>query len=349
MMHTPLSFRCGKTSKNRFILAPLTNQQSYDDGSLSPEESHWLEKRAEGGFGVLMTCAAFISSNGIGFDGQMGVMEQLSGEPHRLLNQHIHSHGALSLVQLYHAGNRAALSRIQGAAFSPMGDTERGVRSMTTQEVIEIKKRFVDAALLSKSWGYDGVQLHAAHGYLLCDFLSSSNQRSDQYGGCVQNRLRLLLEIVDEVRERCGSEFLLSVRLSPERFGIHTDEILLMAQQIMDTQKVDLLDWSLWDVNKHIDGRSILQRVLQLEYGDTKVSVAGKIMGAAAVSTTIAAGCDAVALGRGAILHHNFPLLCQDSTFMVRPLPVSPQELAAEGLSPAFIAYMSRWEGFVSD
>lgn len=347
MMHTSLSFRCGKVAKNRFILAPLTNQQSHEDGTLSKEEAHWLTKRAEGGFGMLMTCAAFVSLNGIGFDGQMGVVDHLNAKPHLQLNDKLHAHGALSLVQLYHAGNRAALSRIEGEAFSPMGNAERGIRTMTTQEVIEIKSRFVESAFLSKEWGYDGVQLHAAHGYLLCDFLASSNQRSDQYGGSIQNRLRLLLELIDEVRDRCGSEFLLSVRLSPERFGIHIGEILEMAQQLLDTQKVDLLDWSLWDVNKSIDGQSLLQRVLQLEYGDTRVSVAGKLMSAQAVSNTITAGCDVVALGRGAILHHDFPRLCQDPKFVTRELPVSVQELSEEGLSPAFIQYMRRWEGFV--
>ena len=112
---------------------------------------------------------------------------------------------------------------------------------------------------------------NAAHGYLLCDFLSKSNQRSDeQYGGSLENRSRLLLDLVRKVREQCGESFLISVRLSPERFGIQTDEIVLVAQALLDTKMVDLLDWSLWDVYKEIEGQALLERVLSLDYGTTK-------------------------------------------------------------------------------
>ena len=107
MMHTPLKFRCGKMAKNRFVLAPLTNQQSHDDGTLSSEESHWLTARAKGGFGIVMTCAAFVSTDGIGFQGQLGVSSELNSEPHLTLNKKIHAYEALSLVQLYHGGARA--------------------------------------------------------------------------------------------------------------------------------------------------------------------------------------------------------------------------------------------------
>ena len=107
-MHSPMKFRCGKVSRNRFVLAPMTNQQSHDDGTLSVEESHWLGMRAEGGFGVIITCAAFISTGGIGFAGQLGVIPELVSKPHLELNERIHAHDSLSLVQLYHGGNRVA-------------------------------------------------------------------------------------------------------------------------------------------------------------------------------------------------------------------------------------------------
>ena len=346
-MHSPMKFRCGKVSRNRFVLAPLTNQQSHDDGTLSVEESHWLGMRAEGGFGVIITCAAFISTGGIGFAGQLGVIPELISKPHLELNERIHAHDSLSLVQLYHGGNRVDLKRIQGQAVSPMGNADRGVKQATTAQIQDIQQGFVEGAVLAKQWGYDGVQLHAAHGYLLCDFLSSTNQRSDEYGGSLENRSRLLLDLVQLVRERCGESFVISVRLSPERFGIDTEEILAVAQRLIDTEMVDLLDWSLWDVQKVIEGRSLLQMVLELDYGDTQMSVAGRVMSAEMVSAVLNCGVDAVAIGRGAILHHDFPQRCMEPTFQCRSLPVSVDTLRGEGLSTAFIDYMRRWENFV--
>ena len=348
MMHTPLNFRCGKMAKNRFVLAPLTNQQSHDDGTLSTEESHWLTARAKGGFGIVMTCAAFVSTDGIGFKGQLGVSSELNSEPHLTLNKKIHEYGALSLVQLYHGGARADARRTGMSPVAPMADESRGVKQLTTSQIQDIQRKFVEGALLAQKWGYDGVQLHAAHGYLLCDFLSKSNQRSDEYGGSLENRSRLLLDLVRKVREQCGESFLISVRLSPERFGIQTDEIVLVAQALLDTKMVDLLDWSLWDVYKEIEGQALLERVLSLNYGTTKNSVAGKLMSAHTVQDVLQRGTDMAAIGRGAILHHDFPTLCQNDDFNCRSLPVSVDTLLEEGLSMKFIDYMGRWKNFVS-
>ena len=346
-MYTSMEFRCGKIAKNRFILAPMTNQQSHADGTLSTDESKWLSLRAEGGFGVIITCAAFVSNCGIGFKGQMGVVSELSPEPHLELNARIHAHGALSLVQLYHGGNRVDLTRIQGEAVSPMGDPSRGVQQATTAQIRELCDRFVDGAVLAREWGYDGVQLHAAHGYLLCDFLSTTNQRTDEYGGPLQNRMRILLDLLRQIRIRCGESFVLSVRLSPERFGIDTVEILEVAQRLIDTQMIDLLDWSLWDVQKVSGKIPLLQQVLELDYGRTQMSVAGNVMNAQMVNAVLNCGVDAVAIGRGAILHHDFPRRCADQDFQCRTLPVSVDTLVTEGLSMVFVDYMRRWTNFV--
>ena len=348
-MYTSMEFRCGKVAKNRFILAPMTNQQSHADGTLSADESNWLTLRAAGGFGVIITCAAFVSNCGIGFKGQMGVVSDLRSEPHLELNAQIHAHGALSLVQLYHGGNRVDLTRIRGEAVSPMGDSSRGVQQATTAQIRELCEQFVEGAVLAQKWGYDGVQLHAAHGYLLCDFLSTTNQRTDEYGGSLENRVRILLDLLGRIRERCGEAFVISVRLSPERFGIDTEEILEVAKRLIDTQMIDLLDWSLWDVQKVIEGIPLIQQVLELEYGETQMSVAGNVMSAQMVNAILNCGVDAVAIGRGAILHHDFPNRCANQDFQCRTLPVSVDTLLTEGLSMAFIDYMRRWKNFVQE
>ncbi len=345
-MHTPISFPCGLTAPNRFVLAPLTNQQSYSDGTLSPEEAHWLTMRAKGGFGIVMTCAAFVSKEGIGFEGQMGIVAGLSAEPHLKMNARIHEHGALSIVQLYHAGSRADRRFNGGTVKAP--SAREGVAALSLDEVKQVQRDFVAAAKRCQEWGYDGVQLHAAHGYLLCEFLSDLNRRTDEYGGGLAGKIRMLVELVEQVRVACGPDFLLSVRLSPERFSLSIEDVLLSAQRLLDMKQIDLLDWSLWDVNPTSGGESLLEAVLELEYGECKTVVAGKIASALQTRQVLSKGVDMVGVGRGGILHHNFPQLCSDMGFASRALPVSESVLRAEGLSAKFIQYLSRWENFVA-
>lgn len=103
----PLSFSHGPAMKNRFMLAPLTNQQSLPDGRLSDEEFHWLTMRATGGFGLTMTCAAHVQAVGQGFAGQLGVFGDQHVEGLARLASDIKAKGSIAAAQLHHAGNRA--------------------------------------------------------------------------------------------------------------------------------------------------------------------------------------------------------------------------------------------------
>jgi 2,4-dienoyl-CoA reductase-like NADH-dependent reductase (Old Yellow Enzyme family) len=108
-----------------------------------------------------------------------------------------------------------------------------------------------------------------------------------------------------------------------------------------------LLDWFLWDVWKEEAGVFLLSEVMVLTYGGTKVSVAGKICGSADVRTLLEKGVDAVSIGRGGILHHDFPEQCHRDDFVRCEVPVTESHLKKEGLSTAFIDYMRNWNGFV--
>src|SRR6516225_9479435 len=103
----PISFARGPAWKNRFMLAPLTNCQSHPDGTLSDDEFHWLTKRAEGGFGLVMTCAAHVQAAGQGFPGQLGIFSDKHIEGLSRLAQTLRKNGSLSAIQLHHAGTRA--------------------------------------------------------------------------------------------------------------------------------------------------------------------------------------------------------------------------------------------------
>ncbi|MFM7262675.1 MAG: NADH:flavin oxidoreductase [Acidimicrobiales bacterium] len=348
-------FAHGPAMPNRFMLAPLTNQQSHEDGTLSDEEHRWLTMRAEGGFGLTMTCASHVQEVGKGFSGQLGIFGDQHIEGHRRLAHDIKRHHSLAIVQLHHAGNRSP-EEIVGTPVCPSDDPDTGARALTGDEVEQLTEDFVAAAVRCETAGYDGVELHGAHGYVIAQFLSPGlNRRTDRWGRSLANRSRLLFDVIDGIRARTGPSFNLSVRLSPERFGLHTTEIVEVYERLVDEAKVDFIDISLWDCTKNgIDegftDRRLIDVFAGIERGAVQLAVAGKLYSAADCRFALEHGADMVAIGRGAILHHDFPRQCaDDETFVVRPLPVPRTTLLEEGLSEAFVGYMGNWKGFVAD
>jgi len=342
--------------KNRFMLAPLTNLQSHSNGVLSEEEFHWLTMRARGGFGLVMTCAAHVQAQGQGFPGQLGVFSDIHLEGLTRLATEIRRHGSLAFAQLHHAGMRSPPDLIGTRPVCPSADEKTGARALSGAEVEQLAADFVAAARRAQQAGFDGVEVHGAHGYIIAQFLSAAiNRREDEYGGSLENRCRLLFEILRGIRAGCRADFLVGVRLSPERFGLDLGEMVEVARLLLDSGLIDLLDMSLWDVFKEPEdeqykGASLMSRFTALERGQVRLSVAGKIHGARDSEQALSAGADIVTVGRAAILHHDFPRRCQDDPdFESIQLPVSADYLHSEGLSDKFIGYMKTWEGFVCE
>lgn len=351
----PLSFVRGPAMKNRFMLAPLTNLQSHADGTLSDDEFHWLTMRAKGGFGLTMTCAAHVQRVGQGFPGQLGVFsdDHLPGLT-RLARQ-IKADGSIAVVQLHHAGMRSPKELIGETPHCPSDNAETGARALSAAEVEQLTEDFIAAAVRCERAGFDGVELHGAHGYVLCQFLSPEiNQRDDQWGGSLENRARIVRDIIAGVRARCRPDFNVGLRLSPERFGVRLGEMRDLAQALMLEGGLDYLDMSLWDFGKdpeeaEFKGRPLIDWFTELERGATRLGVAGKVKSAEDCRRALAAGADFVLIGRSAILHHDFPeQVRNDPDFEPIALPVTREHLRREGLGPAFIAYMSSWNGFVA-
>jgi 2,4-dienoyl-CoA reductase-like NADH-dependent reductase (Old Yellow Enzyme family) len=351
----PLSLARGLAMRNRFMLSPLTNCQSHDDGRLSDEEFHWLTMRAQGGFGLTMTCASHVHPLGRGFPGQLGIFSDAHVAGLARLAAAVKSAGSLAMVQLHHAGMRAPAALIGAQPVCPSDDAETGARALGIGEVEQLTEDFIAAAVRADRAGFDGVELHGAHGYVLCEFLSPEvNRRTDRYGGSLENRSRILFDIIAGIRARCRSDFQLGVRLSPERFGLKLAEMCGLAQLLTSDERVDFLDLSLWDVFKEpleeaFQGRSLLSYFTALDRGHVRLGAAGKIGSGPAAVQCLDAGLDFVIIGRAAILHHDFPRRVQSNpAFQARDLPVTPDYLRCEGLSPPFIGYMGNWQGFVT-
>ena len=343
----PLTFTRGPTMKNRFMLAPLTNCQSHADGTLSDDEYHWLTMRAEGGFGLTMTCAAHVQRVGQGFPGQLGAFDDAHLDGLSRLAKGIKDNDSVAICQLHHAGYRSPADLIGTQPVGPSDDAGTGSRALSTEEVHQLVEDFVAAAVRCEQAGFDGVELHGAHSYVICQFLSPDlNRREDAYGGNPENRARLLREIIDGVRARCREDFCLGVRLTPERMGVRMGEMIALAGDLMEEGKIDFLDMSLWDCFKDPEedafkGRPLIDWFAELPRHGCRFGVAGQLRTPEDLTRALAAGADWIMLGRVAILHHDYPdQLRADPAFQPAELPVSTAHLKAQGVSDTFMGYL---------
>lgn len=354
-INEPISFLRGPAMKNRFMLAPLTNCQSNVDGILSEEEYHWLTMRAKGGFGLVMTCATHVQAVGQGFPGQLGIYSDSHIAGLSKLACGINQEGSVSILQLHHAGKKTEARLVGEIPVSPSGDPKSGARALSYQEVLLLIEDFVEGAVRAEKAGFHGVELHGAHGYMICQFLSGeTNLRNDEFGGSFRNRTRLLFQIIDGVRARCSDNFIIGVRLSPEGV-VKLEDAVALAQQLMMEEKIDFLDMSLWDVFKEpleevFQGRTLMSYFTSLDRKHVSLGVAGKIRTPAEVEAVMRENVDWAMLGRAAILHHDFPnRYFQEEEFSPVKNPVTREYLQSEGVSKKFITYLESWPGFVAD
>ena len=355
-LNNSIVFPCGLSMKNRFMLAPLTNTQSFEDGKLSDDEFTWLTLRAKGNFGITMSCASHVQEIGKGFPGQLGIFDDKHIDGLKRLTDEIRKYESLSVAQLHHAGMRSPEDIIGEKPVCPSADEETKSRSLSNEEVNFLRDDFINAAVRAKKSGYDGVELHGAHGYILCQFLSSSiNKREDEYGGSLENRSRIIFEIINGIRSECGKDFLLGIRLSAERFGIKLAESKILCQKLIDDGKIDFLDISLWDsfkdpVEEEHKGKTLLQHFTELNRKEVLLTVAGNIRTGEDVDKIISSNVDFVTVGRAAILHHDFPnKVLENQNFIPIDTPSPKEHLRKEGLSEKFIEYLKVFKGFVEE
>src|SRR5258708_34683165 len=160
----------------------------------------------------------------------------------------IKGHGSLAIAQLHHAGMRSPKELIGEAPVCPSDNAEFGARALTLAEVEQLREDFIAAAMRCERAGFEGVEVHGAHGYVLAQFLSPEvNQRTDRYGGSLENRARIVHEIIDGVSARPRPAFSLGLRPSPERFGLKPAEIVEVARGILADGKIGYLGMPRWD------------------------------------------------------------------------------------------------------
>ncbi|KAL0943579.1 nadh:flavin oxidoreductase nadh oxidase [Colletotrichum truncatum] len=349
-----LSLKRGPPLKNRLLLAPLTNWQCHVDGTVSEDEAHWLEQCAAGGFSMVMTCAANVSPSGKAFPGQMGIYSDDHLPGLRRIADIIRAHGAVSSVQIHHGGLRANPEFVNDLV-GPSDNPSTGVRGLSLKEVEDVRDDFIAAAQRAEEAGFDGVEVHSAFGWIPMQFLSPLfNQRTDKYGGSLENRSRFLFEIISGIRAKCKPDFQIGLRISFERYGVPLVEMREVAARAIREEVIDYLDLAVWDWKKvtqeePFQGRTILGLFTDLPRSAVRVGASGKVMSVSEAASVLNAGCDFVMLGKAAILEPDFPRRAQlDLEHRSPQLPVTQAYLKEKGLSDNFVSYMRTWEGFVT-
>jgi len=238
--------------KNRIVMPSMYTGLATIEGEVTAQMIEYYEARARGGAGLVIAEVACVDPP----LGRQGFQDLGIDHPRYLaglneLVEAVHAHQAGAFIQLFHAGRQVSPLVAQGltpVAPSPLPCKVLGLqpRELSLPEIKILIGKFVQAAAHAQIAGFDGIEIHAAHGYLLSEFLSPyTNRREDNYGGSRQNRMRILLEIIEGIRDKLG-DYPISVRLNASDFlpgGIELDESQEIASLLEDAQ-IDALNIS---------------------------------------------------------------------------------------------------------
>ncbi|UYP01185.1 NAD(P)/FAD-dependent oxidoreductase [Oceanotoga sp. DSM 15011] len=228
--------------KNRIVMPAMGTSLATSTGEASDEIIRYYEERAKGGCGLIITEITRIDNEtGIGTPNQLCVTDSYQIPKLQKLTRAVHKYDTKIFTQLHHPGRQAHSSSLNGKQIvgpSPIASKAIGEipRELETLEVENLVKKFIKGAKISQLSGFDGIELHGAHGYLICQFLSpATNKRTDKYGGTFMNRMRFLTEIIMGIRHICGKDFPISVRIDGDEFiegGIDINESIKIARYL---------------------------------------------------------------------------------------------------------------------
>ena len=227
---------------NRIIMAPMGSMLGNEDGSVSERLRRYYEERAKGGAALIIVEATAIAPEGKGNTRQLCIYgdEFIAGLRH--LVDSVHAHGAKIAIELHHMGKETTVEAAGEQPVAPSAipsvTTKVMPRELTIEEIEHLVEAYTDGVERAKEVGFDAVEFHGAHGYLICQFLSNySNKRTDKYGGDLENRMRFALDIVTQAKARVGNDFPMLFRLSAQEYvpkGLTLDETRILSQRLQD-------------------------------------------------------------------------------------------------------------------
>ncbi|OSM10973.1 NADH:flavin oxidoreductase [Bacillus toyonensis] len=314
------TFKNGITIKNRVVMAPMTTWSSNDDYTVSDEEVKYYKKRVNG-VGLVITGCTHVQPNGIGFTHEFAAYDDKFIPSLRKLADAAKSGGAPALLQIFHAGNKALPSLTPNGEVVSSSAVETAAtafapsvlpRELSHDEIIEVIHAFGETTRRAIEAGFDGVEIHGAHGFLLQNFFSPfSNRREDEWGGSLENRLRFPLAIIQEIKNviknHATKPFILGYRISPEEPGGYG---MVDAYELIDRlveQGLDYIHISLDTVSSKPqgieDGKTRLELIVEHVNDRVPVMAAGSMVTADHVASALDKGLSLAAVGHTLIMN----------------------------------------------
>lgn len=329
---SPITIK-GKTIKNRFAVPAMVTDFCNEDGTATERYLAYHEEKAKGGWGLIITEDYNVSPEGHGFRCTAGLWNDKQIASHSELPKRVHRYGTVILAQIYHCGRQTNSRAIPGlkprsssAIMCPFGDEIPD--PLTTEEVKEMVSWYGDTALRAKKCGFDGVEIHGAHGYLIAQFFSPySNKRLDEYGGNFWNRTRFAREIIQDIRRKCGDDFIIDMRISADEFvegGLTLEDAkaiaVMMEQAGLDMIHVSIGTYLSVDLNIASSfsghgwfadwGKAVREAV------KIPVIVVSRVNDPFLADEMIATGkCDLVAMGRASLADPALPAKAKEKRF----------------------------------
>ena len=330
--HLFAPYRLGPLSlPNRIALAPMTRTSAEPSGLANDRMVRYYTRFAEGGFGLLITEGAYPDlAHSQAYENQPGIADEEQAASWRPVVEAVHRAGGRIICQLMHAGalvqyNRFVREAIAPSAVKPKGRQleEHGgsgefavPREMTREEIDAVISGFAAAARRAKQVGFDGVEVHAANGYLLDQFLSEGiNLRTDEYGGPAANRVRLTVQVLEAIRHAVGPDFVVGVRISQGkvndfdhkwRNGLEDARIIFTALAAAKADFIHTTEYKAFRPAIGEDGPTLA--ALAKTYGGLPVIANGKLGDPERAERLLADGdADLAAIGTSALVNPDWP------------------------------------------
>ena len=318
-----------ETLANRVGLAPMTRTSATEDGRATAEMARYYAKFARGGFSVLITEGTYPdAAHSQGYDDPPGLATDEHADAWRRVTDAVHEEGAPIFAQLMHAGalsqgNRYTDETVAPSAVRPKGEQLAMYggegefpepRELTGEDIDHLIENFAAAAERAVDAGFDGVEVHGANGYVLDQFLTAyTNERDDEYGGDVENRIRLTAEVIEAVQAATPADFVVGVRVSQSKVndpdyrwpgGEDDAEVIFGA---LSDAGADYLHVTEEDVTAPAFDEGPTLTELADKHGDAPVIANGALEDPDAARATVEEGADLITLAKGALANPDWP------------------------------------------
>ncbi|THF92193.1 NADH-dependent flavin oxidoreductase [Escherichia coli] len=318
--------------RNRIVMAPMTTWSANPDGTISEQELEFYKRRSQN-VGLVITGCTYVTPSGIGFTHEFAAYDDRFINSLEKLVAAAQSGGAPAILQIFHAGNKAIPELVPNndvisasASSVKTGDFMKRVvqsREMTENEIQETIRAFGDVTKRAIKAGFDGIELHGAHGFLLQNFFSPLfNQRNDRWGGDLEGRMRFPLAVLQEVKnvvyEYATKPFAIGYRISPEESatgGLRIEDTYKLLDRLISSG-ISYIHTSLVSINESYpvespNGPRTIELILNHIAGRVPVIAAGKIRTPSQAQEAISTGLPLVAIGKGLVINPEWVTLAE--------------------------------------